>query len=71
MGSIRPRDLSTGQRARAPTRGIRNKLRTHLRALGAIGKFRTDEMRDGTLVVIGECSILIDEFEGRIVRYKK
>jgi hypothetical protein len=57
-------------RARTPTKGLRLRLRTRLRELGVVGKFRTDELRSGTLVVMSsvEMTIPLQEFEGRPVR---
>lgn len=62
---------SIEDRMRVPTKGLRLRLRTHLRALGVTGKFRTDELRRGrSLVVLFQDKIVelpIKEFEGRKV----
>lgn len=66
----RPGDLSIERRARQPTKGLRNRLRTHLRSQGVTGKFRTDEKRDGSLVILGRNTLIetsVTEFEGRAV----
>lgn len=47
------RDLFAREdRVRTPVKGLRTRLRTALRAAGYEGKFRTDHLRNGTLVVI-------------------
>ena len=62
---------SREDRKNKPTKGLRCKLRTHLRSLGVIGKFRTDELKNGTLIVKGLLEIPINEFEGRkVILYK-
>ena len=54
MSNHRKGDVgSREERARNPTKGLRQKLRMFLRYSGVGGKFRTDEMRDGSLVVRG------------------
>ena len=61
-------------RARNPTKGLRLRLRTELRRLGVTGKFRTDELRGGSLVVLTEGAftlIPLTEFEGRKVRLQQ
>ena len=61
-------------RARNPTKGLRLRLRTELRRLGVKGKFRTDELRGGSLVVMTQGAfkeIPLDEFEGRKVSVRQ
>lgn len=67
-------DLMLECRARVPTKGIRTRLRTLLRSQGVTGKFRTDERRDGSLVIIGRSGPIettVTEFEGRKVISRK
>ena len=54
---------------RKPIQGLRQKLRTKLRACGYQGKFRTDIRRDGAMLVMGKelAKLPFDEFEGRKV----
>lgn len=62
---------SIERRARNPTKGLRLRLRTALRAAGVTGKFRTDERRGGSLVVLGHNELItlpFTEFEGYPVR---
>lgn len=62
---------SIERRARKPTKGLRLRFRTKLRELGVTGKFRTDELRDGTLMILGAGQRIeapITNFEGRNVR---
>lgn len=62
---------SIERRARKPTKGIRLRLRTMLRQMGVTEKFRTDELRDGTLMILGAGKRIeppITNFEGRNVR---
>jgi len=55
---------------RTPTKGLRTKLRTELRARGVTGKFGTDEMRDGRLRVKGNVSdTSLTMFDGHPVYY--
>lgn len=56
-------------RARNPIQGLRQKLRTELRACGYKGKFRTDIRRDGAMLVMGKgiAKLPFEEFEGRKV----
>ncbi len=72
--TYRTGDLDRGARAQPPTKGLRLKLRTALRAAGVTGKFRTDEIRGKptTLVVIGDVSdTSLQDFEGHQVIYRK
>ena len=57
-------------RRRVPTKGIRTRLRTLLKKMGVTFKYRTDEKRDGTLLVMcrEEVILPITEFEGRKVK---
>ena len=66
---LRPRERSIESRARKPVKGLRLRLRTELRRLGVKGKFRTDLLRDGRLVVRGIPSGPINKFDGRDVVY--
>lgn len=63
---------SQENRARKPTRGLRLRFRTMLRAAGVTGKFRTDELRNGALIILAQGNEIIkspvDTFEGRPVR---
>ena len=61
---------SRSDRARTPSKGIRVRLRTALRNAGIVDKFRTDEARDGTLLIIVNNPITLPfvEFEGRTIR---
>ena len=62
---------SIERRARKPTKGIRLRFRTMLRQMGVTGKFRTDELRNGTLMILGAGQRIeapIATFEGRNVR---
>lgn len=77
MYSRRSRDSNFDNRARQPTKGLRLRLRTLLRANGVTGKFRTDELRrfstttTTSLVVIGNPSNRdLTEFEGHPVLYR-
>lgn len=45
MSEYRNGDGDRDNRARTPTKGLRLRLRTALRARGVTGKFRTDEWR--------------------------
>lgn len=56
-------------RIRKPIQGLRQKLRTKLRACGYQGKFRTDIRRDGAMLVMGKelAKLPFEEFEGRKV----
>ncbi len=55
---------------RTPTKGLRLRFRTWLRNKGILGKFGTDEMRDGSLRVKGNVSdTSLTEFEGRSIIY--
>lgn len=61
-------------RARSPVPGLRQRLRVALRAAGVKGKFSTDLVRNGSLIV--RCEDIwdeppIQEFEGRVVLYTK
>lgn len=57
---------------RQPTKGLRLRLRTALRAMGVTGKFGTDELRGKTLRVKGDVSDKpISEFEGHQVVYQQ
>lgn len=59
------------RRARKPTKGIRLRFRTMLRQMGVTGKFRTDELRDGTLMILGAGHRIespVATFEGRNIR---
>lgn len=61
-------------RARNPTKGLRLRLRTELRRLGVVGKFRTDELRGGSLVVLtcgAFTTIPLTMFEGRNVSVRQ
>ena len=51
--------------------GCRQRLRVALRALGVTQKFRTDLLKDGTLMVISAVALstVLDKFEGHVVRY--
>lgn len=71
--NIRSNEPSIESRARKPTKGIRARLRTHLRQCGVQGKFRTDERRkNNALVIIGDIvPINVVEFEGRPVIWLK
>lgn len=63
---------SQENRARKPTRGLRLRFRTMLRQCGVTGKFRTDELRNGSLIILAQGNEVIkppfDMFEGRPVR---
>lgn len=65
------RDLGLDNRAHTPTKGIRVRLRTAIKAAGITQKFRTDEKRDLTLVVISKENLFLPfhSFEGRNVRF--
>lgn len=78
----RPGDCGDrNDRARTPTSGIRQRLRQHLRTLGIRGKFRTDELRDGSLVIIAPSDTCAEvakvkpscgwTFEGRFVQNRE
>jgi hypothetical protein len=70
----RPGDLDIERRARNPTKGLRLRFRTALRMAGVTGKFRTDEHRDGSLIVLGRdthIELPFSEFEGHPVRSLK
>lgn len=57
-------------RARNPSDGIRQRLRVAVKNTGFTGKFRTDEHRDGSLLVICKgqtMSLPFAEFENRQV----
>ena len=56
---------------RTPTKGLRQRLRIELRRLGLKGKFRTDEARDGSLIIEGHelAPLPIREFEGHPLCY--
>jgi hypothetical protein len=56
---------------RTPTKGLRQKLRIELRRLGVKGRFRTDELRNGSLMVEGDGlgPLPIEEFEGKSIHY--
>lgn len=61
-------------RARTPVKGLRQRLRAALKAAGAVGKFSTDLIRNGSLIVRSEDiwnEHPINEFEGRIVIYAR
>lgn len=69
---IKPvKDLTQSNRAHKSTRGIRVRLRTALITAGITQKFRTDEARNLTLVVISSefLQLPFDTFEGRSVRF--
>jgi hypothetical protein len=79
--SHRSNDQDFSSRVRKPTKGLRVRLRTKMRADGGgvFGKFRTDELRrsacvfatNTTLVVIGDVSSQhITKFEDHDVIYR-
>ncbi|PPD55560.1 MAG: hypothetical protein CTY12_00860 [Methylotenera sp.] len=58
-------------RARTPTKGLRVRLRKALREAGVTAKFRTDERRNGSLVVLSKEKIVLpfELFERYRVRF--
>lgn len=58
--------FSREDRIRTPIKGLRAKLRIALKANGVTAKFRTDHLRNGTLLVISKEDIILpfDEFNG-------
>jgi hypothetical protein len=65
---------SRSDRARNPSDGIRQRLRVAVKNTGFTGKFRTDEHRDGSLLVIckgDEMQLPFTEFENRQVHVLK
>lgn len=59
-------------RARTPVDGLRQRLRIALRAAGVDGKFKTDLLRDGSLIVRTPEALAaqpFDRFEDRRVIY--
>jgi len=71
MSNRRPGDFGfRSDRARVPTKGLRQRLRLELKSLGYICKYRTDELRNGTLVVMGTNlpELPITEFDGRQIQ---
>jgi len=44
--------FSASSRIRTPIKGLRQKVRTAIRATGVTAKFQTDILRDGRIVVI-------------------
>ena len=67
------REFPRETRARTPIRGLRTKLRIALKQSGINDKFRTDHLRNNTLVVISKNDIKLPftEFEGYVVKVIK
>lgn len=67
----RSNEPSIERRARNPKKGLRARLRKALRDAGVMEKFRTDERRNGSLVVLSNQVIALPftEFEKYRVRF--
>lgn len=62
-----------GDRVRTPVKGLRQRLRIALKSAGVTAKFRTDHLRDDSLIVkstefLGQP---LASFEGHHIRYTK
>lgn len=60
-------------RVRSPVKGLRQRLRIALKAAGVTSKFRTDHLRDGSLIVKSVDAIVLPfkTFEGLSVHFSK
>ena len=68
---LRSNEPGIEDRARNPVKGLRARFRKALIDAGVKAKFRTDERRDGTLVVVSKQDITLpfDNYEGYRVRF--